>query len=191
MLLVLRNAGIIGDEVFSFLVLVMFGYLLVMPSLSSFATGRALRSSAPEPDLSTIPPNIAKFVLMGILVDDILDRAHHHPPPSLTVRDFTESWANRHQDDYVVAEGHTILGLISVRMLRYVPEDNWGTTRLQQLVRSDYPVAWPDEHVEDVLERMQDHNLTVIPVLDRETGRFVGSVSSNDIRQLVLNRGRA
>ena len=75
-------------------------------------------------------------------------------------------------------------------MLRYLPEDAWTTTRLRDVVRSSTPVARPDEHVEDVLQRMTENQLSAIPVVDSESGKFLGSLTSDDIVEMVVDRGR-
>ena len=191
LLLVLQEVGIIDDVLFSFLVLVMFCYLLVMPTLISFVTGRATRHMASNVTPDDIPRGIFRFVLTEIAVDDILDRTRRHPMPTLSVRDFTERWATPYQHDYVIVDGDTISGVVSLGMLRYLPEEEWAETPLSRLTRGEYPLAWPEEHVEDVLQRMRENYLTVIPVVEKESGQFVGAVNSNDILQLVLNKGRA
>ena len=191
LLLVLRESGIIDEVVFSFLVLVMFCYILLMPSLISFAAARASRSQAVASVPDDIPEGIIRFVLHDIRVDDILDRLRPHPRTTMSVRAFTDNWATPNQHDYVVLDDDSVPGIVSVGMLRYLPEDAWSTTTLGQLVRPDPAVASLDEHVEDVLQRMAESHLTALPVVDRESGRFVGALTNRDILELVLNRGRA
>ena len=215
LLLVLWELTVIDEAVFSFLVLVMFCYLLLTPSLISFVTGRASRSLASRarasvnPELvegrtarpDDIPRGIFRFVLSEIAIDDILDRTRRHPTPALTVRDFTERWANPYQHDYVVADdapdgNRFVAGVLSLDMLRYLPEQDWPTTPISRLlrpvgeIRESPLLAFPDEHVEDVLQRMRENSMTAIPVVDRVSERFVGVVNSNDILQLVLKKGR-
>ena len=191
LLLVLWETGVIDESIFSFLVLVMFCYLLLTPSLISFVTGRASHQMASAAAPEDIPRGIFRFVLSEIVIDDILDRTRRHPISTLSVRDFTERWASPHQHDYVVADGDTIVGVLSIDMLRYLPEEDWPTTPISRLTRSEFSLAWPDEHVEDVLQRMRENSITAIPVVDRDSEQFVGVVYSNDILQLVLNKGRA
>ena len=191
LLLVLRETGIIDQVVFSFLVLVMFCYILLMPSLISFTAGRASRSIAPESVPDDIPPGIIRFVLHDIRVHDILDRFRPHPGASLSVLDFTSNWATPNQHDYVVLDEDSEPGIVSIRMFRYLPAEAWSTTTLGRLVRPNPPVAWLDEHVEDVLQRMAENYLTAMPVVERGSGRFVGALTSHDILDLLLNRGRA
>ena len=190
LLLVLRETGTINEAVFSFLVLVMFGYILLMPSVISYAVRRASNTLAPNTHVGDIPRGVTRFALNEITVDDILDRSRHHPSPSLSVRAFTERWTIPRQHDYVVVDHGTLAGVVSLGMLRYLPEGSWADTQLQQVMRSETPTALADEHIEDVFQRMTESNLTAMPVTDRETGGFLGVITSHDIIELVVSKGR-
>ncbi|MCE2487565.1 MAG: CBS domain-containing protein, partial [Desulfurellaceae bacterium] len=74
---------------------------------------------------------------------------------------------------------------VSLEMLRYLPKDAWGKTQLDAVVRRQTPLAWPDEQVEDVLHRMSESSLSVMPVVERDSEKFLGAVTSNDIIQLM------
>ena len=191
LLLVLRELKIINEVTFSFLVLVMFCYILLMPSIISFAAARASRRQQSTLTPSDIPRGIVRFVLHDITVQDILDTSRPYPGSAMSVRDFTEIWATPQQHDYVVLDDKAAAAIISIGMFRYLPEDAWAHTPLSHLMRTDPPVAWPDEHVEDVLQRMADHHLTALPVVDRKSAKFMGALTSRDILELVLNRERA
>ena len=58
-------------------------------------------------------------------------------------------------------------------------------TRRDVVVRRKTPLAWLDELVEDVLQRMSEHSVSVVPDLERDTERFLGAVSTSDITQLI------
>ena len=189
LLLVLRDSGAVSESLFSFLVLVMFGYILLMPSAISFTVNYASRRLIPGTRISDVPKGVIRFPLNEITVDDIMDRGRPHPDPSLSLSDFAEQWTIPRQHDYVLADGDDAVGIVSLGMLRYLPEDVWPTTSLREVVRSSTPVAWPDEHVEDVLQRMTESQLSAIPVVDRESGKFLGSLTSYDIVELVVDRG--
>ena len=185
LLLVMWNSGTIDEVVFSFLVLVMFCYILFMPGVINFAVSRASRRPDLPAQLDDIPMGIYRFALEDITIDDILDRSRRHPSPSVTVRDFTEQWIVPHQHHYVVADNEALVGIVSMEMLRYLPKDAWDETRLDAVVRRQTPLAWPDEHVEDVLQRMSENSLSIIPVVERDSEAFLGAVTSNDIIQLM------
>ncbi len=52
---------------------------------------------------------------------------------------------------------------------------------LSDVLRRNVPQAWPDEPIDDVLGRMAHHSLTVIPVMERDSGKFLGSFTSHDV----------
>ncbi len=185
LLLVMWDSGIIDEVIFSFLVLVMFCYILFMPAVISFAVSRASRRTDLPAQLDDIPVGIVRFALEDITIDDILDRSQLHPASSITVRDFTEQWVVPHQFHYVVADKGALVGIVSLEMLRYLPKDAWDKTPLDAVVRRQTPSAWPDEQVEDVLHRMSESSLSVMPVMERDSEEFLGAVTSSDIIEIM------
>jgi CBS domain-containing protein len=91
----------------------------------------------------------------------------------------------------VVSEPHRLAGIISLPEIRHVPESRRKEMLLKNLVQPHPPVAWPHEHLDDVLERMADHNVSVIPVIDHETGELLGSVTSSDVLSLITGVRKA
>ena len=190
LLLVLWDSGVIDEVVFSFLVLVMFCYILFMPPVISFAVSRASRRPDLPDELNDIPQGIARFALDNITIDHILDRGRNHPDPSVTVRDFTDRWTMPNQHDYVVAEKGALVGIVSLSTFRYLPKASWARTSLKDVVRRETPVAWPEEHVEDVLQRMTETSLSTIPVVDKTSEKFIGAVTREDIVELMMTEFR-
>ena len=182
--------GAIGRDVFSLLVLIMFGYILLTPPAINAVIHRSRSSSTVTGLPESLPPSLARFALDDITVDDILDPKRSYPDSTLSVRAFADRWIVPHQQDYVVVDKGELTGIVSLGMLRYLPKDSWSTTRVGRIVRRDPPCAWPDEPVEDVLQRMTERSLTVMPVMHRESGRFVGMVTSEDILDLIISEAR-
>ena len=75
-------------------------------------------------------------------------------------------------------------------MLRYLPKHSWSDTRLGKIARQPAPNTWPDEHVEDALQRMTENALTVMPVMERESGEFTGAITSQEILELITAEAR-
>ena len=189
LLLVMLETGAIGSDIFSLLVLIMFGYILLTPPAIDAVIHRSRSSTAtrlPGP----LPPSLARFALDDITVGDILDRTRTYPDSTLSVRAFADMWIVPHQQDYVVVDQGELTGIVSLGMLRYLPKDSWSTTRVGRIVRRNPPHAWPDEPVEDVLQRMTERSLTVMPVMHRESGEFLGMIASQDILDLIVAEAR-
>ena len=106
------------------------------------------------------------------------------------MRAFADRWIVPHQQDYVVVDNGKLTGIVSLSMLRYLPKGAWSTTELGKIVRRKAPFAHPNEPVEDVLQRMTERSLTVMPVVERESDKFVGAVSSRDILDLIIAEAR-
>ena len=185
LLLVMLHAHVIDEALFSLLVMIMFGYILLTPMGISFAL-RRVRHSEDVADDSDIPHLMDRFVLGDVHVRDVLDRTRIYPHPSITVRSFIDNWTTPEQHDYVVVDDDDLAGIVSLSFLRYLPRGQWNTTSLQTVVRKGTPTATPDELVEDTLQRMMENSLTVFPVVDPETQEFLGSISSYEIMEIIV-----
>ena len=185
LLLVMLKNGVIEQDVFSLLVLIMFGYILLMPQAISFAVNRA-RLAHPSGLPDAVPPSFARYALEGVRVGSVLDRTRRYPTPDISVKSFVDEWIVPGQHDYLVMEDGKVSGILSMTRLRFVPGGSWEKTPLGNVLRLHTPQAWPEEPIDDVLERMSSHLLTVIPVHDRESGEFLGSVTSHDVLDLVV-----
>ena len=186
LLLLLFHTGAIDEKVFSLLVLVMFGYILLTPMGISFALKRLKRSQV-EATAEEAPPLMDSFALDDVRVGDILDRSRIYPDQSLTVKAFAETWLISEQHDYVVVDKNEFAGVVSLNMLRYVPRSEWETTPLARVIRKNTPQTDLDEFVEDALERMTQNSMTVLPVVDKETGEFAGSISSHEVLEMMVS----
>ena len=189
LLLLLFHSGAIDQGVFSLLVLVMFGYILLTPLGIRFAINRHKPSEAVTRP-GRVPPSLLRFALDGIKVGDILDRSRNYPEQSLTVRTFAENWLLPEQQDYVVVQQGELAGIVSLGMLRYLPRSEWGHTSLGNVLRQNTPSAYSEEFVEDVLQRMTESSLTVLPVSNSETDEFIGSISSLEIVEMIVQTAK-
>ena len=186
LLILLLHAGAIDEAVFSLMLLIMFGYILLTPMGMIYAL-RKLRPTDGVEGEQTVPPSFVRFALDGVRVRDVLDTSRSHPEQSLTVRDFTDNWLQPEQHDYVVEDDGKFAGIVSVGMLRYLPYNEWEHTTLGSVTRRiEMPEASSDEFVEDVLQRMTDNATTVLPVTDSETGEFIGSISSHEVVEMIV-----
>ena len=184
LLLLMLHADAIDKGVFSLLVLVMFGYILLTPLGVSSALRRVGETGPEVPD-EDLPPTLDRFALEGLTVEEILDESRTHPQQTLTVKAFTATWLLPEQHDYVVANRDELAGIVSLSMLRYLPRREWERTTLEQVLRHDTPRAYADEPGEDALQRMVESSLTVLPVADRDTGEFIGSIASYEVLELI------
>ena len=189
LLLVMLHSGAIGKDIFSLLVLVMLAYIMLTPMGIGYALRRMARPTR-ELAFDKLPPSFERFVLDEIRVRDLLDPYRAHPVASQTVKTFAEDWLLQDQHDYVVVEHGALVGIVSVSMLRYLPHAEWDHTPLSQMLRQQTPTAYSDDFLEDALQRMTEHFLSVLPVVDSDTGEFRGSISSHEILEMLVFNAR-
>ena len=189
LLLVLLQHGDITKEVFSLIVLVMLFYILIVPPIIDLAIRKA-RDPKHVRLPSVVPSSLANFALDGVKVGEILDPSRSYPGPNITVRRFVDTWANSHQDDYVVAEKDDFVGIVSLSKLRYLPRGEWHKVPLRNVLRHDPLVGHTNDFIEDVLQRMTERGITVTPVIDEESGKFLGTVTSHDVLEHMLSAAR-
>ena len=185
LLVVLFETGVIGGDIFSLLVFVMFAYLLLSPPAMNLAIGKA-KQPQQEAQPMAVPPSFARHALEGVLVNSVMDWTRSYPGPGMPVMRFVDRWIVSHQPDYLVVEEGKPVGVVSLGKLRRLSKGSWTDTPLSQVMRRKFPHAWPDEPIDEVLERMTDHSLAVIPIVERGTDRFLGSVTSQDVLDLVV-----
>ena len=185
LLLVLLDDEVIGKDVFSLLVVIMFGYIVFMPSILNLAVRRA----APSESLSlpeTVTPSFARHALDGVLVRNVIDGSREYPGSEASVAELMASWTVPHQRDYLVVDDGEVAGIVSTGGLRSIRRRLKAKALLRDVMRTSTLVAWPDEPIHDALERMTTSSQDAIPVMDRESGRFMGSVTSHDVIDLVV-----
>ena len=167
----------------------MLGYILLMPPI----IGRAVQGTETAESPATadaLPPSLLRFALDNVTVGDVIDPARSYPGPSVSVRAFVEDWVVPHQQGYVVAKDGELFGIVSLGMLRYLPKQSWGETPLGNVTRVNTPNTWSDEPVEDALQQMTEASLTVLPVLERGSKRFLGAITSQEIVELITSEAR-
>ena len=185
LLLLLFHTGAIDKSIFSLLVLLMFAYILLTPMGMSFSLKRTKTSEARKPQ-DELPPSLIRFALDGIRVNDILDRSRTYPETSLTVKAFAEHWLIPEQHDYVVVEQGKLAGIVSLSLLRYLPRTEWEHTTLSKVLRQKTPHVYSDDYVEDALQQMIENSLNVLPVVERESGEFIGSIASFEVMEMLV-----
>ena len=193
LLVVMLNTGVISQELFSLLILVMICYLLVVPPIMGWAIDHAKHVAGEKaPKLPRfVVPSFAPYALDDKTVQDVLDRGRQFPTSDISIQKFVDLWASSDRSDYVVVkEPKRLAGVVYLKDIRHISQDRWGAVTLEQLLETDPLVASPEELLDDVVRRMADANTTVLPVVDKATDELVGSISSNDIMASVIGAGK-
>ena len=191
LLLVMLNMEVNGEpiisrELFSLLIVTMLAFIFLVPPIMGVAIRRVGTSETP-----TLPrvlvPSFARYALDTVTVENVIDKGRQFPTVSISVQKFVDFWVVPDQQDYVVvSQSGTLVGIASVHDLRKLPKDEWDSTPLEKLVEPHHAVAWPDEPLDDVLERMADNRLAVLPVVDPSTNEVISSITNSDLLTTII-----
>ena len=183
-LAVLAASGAIGRDVYSLLVLVMFGYILLAPPAIGAALDRARTPDRPARPRMVLP-SFARHALAGVRVRSVLDRTRAYPGSEVSVDRFLAEWTVPNQYDYLVVDDGVPKGVVPLSKAQALRDSARAETPLRDALRRRIPQASPDEPIDDVLQRMAGHWMTVAAVMDPRTGEFLGTVTSHDLLDLV------
>lgn len=176
--------GAIGRDVYSLLVLLMFGYILLAPAAMGAALDRA-RAPAPAAQPRMVLPSFARRALAGVRVSSVLDRTRAYPGSAESVGSFLADWTVPNQYDYLIVDDGVPVGIVPLSKARAMSAGGRAEAPLREALRRRLPRAAPDEPIDDVLQRMAGHWMTVAAVMDPRTDEFLGTVTSHDLLDLV------
>ena len=161
-------AAVLSVVVSLLVALIVTSDLLDLP----FALGLGF-SIGEHHDLTALNVLILLAKILGFVVVTWVLSAKLLPPAILFLR------------RYVVVDDGMVAGIVSMPKVRSVPGKARTTRTLRDLLRTRVPHACPDELIVDVMDRMTSSSMTVIPVMDRDSGRFLGTLATHDVLDLV------
>ncbi len=184
LLLVLFDSGAISAEIFSLLVLLMLGYMILSPIAISLTLGRLKRTDV-FADVDREVPSLYRFAIEHVQVGDIANRSRSYADQSISLADFAEQWVHPQEHDYVVLDGGSLAGIVSVSSLLQFPRSEWAETPLSMALNLNTPSIPDDELAERALVQFVENALSILPVHDSESREFVGSISSHEALEAV------
>lgn len=189
LLLVLVESGVIDGGLFSLLTIIMLAFIFVTPLFITWAMKRQAAGTTVE---QAVPPSYARYALEGLTAADAMSDEGSFPTESLSIQAFADAWLSPSQNDYaVVTEDGSLAGVLSASRLNGVPRDSWGEVTIGTLLRPRFPIASPDVSLDEVLESMAVHGLSIVPVVDPESRKVLGEITNHDVIALLASPAAA
>jgi len=105
-------------------------------------------------------------------------------PPDATVAEFVRDHViGNRQRVVTVTDGLTYVGMCTVEAATQVPQEDWNTTAVADIIPADQPVGSTSWKVRDAVEAMDSSGLDRVAVVD-EDGSFVGEVRWSELLEL-------
>jgi len=131
-------------------------------------------------------------VLEGLRVREIrFQNASITIPYNMTLRRIIPRILGSSQNVFpVIGEEGTIIGIFSMEDLRllFLEEQVQDLIVAMDIANADFVYAFPDEDLHSVLRKLTELVTDEIPVLDRETRKYLGTIKRRDILNLYSTR---
>jgi Zn-dependent protease len=121
--------------------------------------------------------------LSGIHVEDLMSREVVTIPGESTLEEFAKRVMETKHNGYPVMEDGRLLGLMTLKDLRKVPREEWGSRRVEEAMTRQFPTASCREEAMEALLRMYSTRSEVMPVMEGED--LVGILSQVDIYRMI------
>lgn len=82
---------------------------------------------------------------------------------------------------FVTGDNDEFYGTIDLKELIVARSDK----PLEELIYTTYPFVYDDESIAENIERLRSYSEDIVPVLDRDTDRILGVITSKDIIEIV------
>jgi len=131
---------------------------------------------------------LLKDALAGVRIRDVMTSKVVSVPPEITVSELVREYFHRHifVSFPVVDANGMLLGVVSLKQVREVPQDEWSTERVGDIMlkASEISAVNPEDDTMAALNTLMKGEMGRIPVVE-EGGRLVGIISRRDIMTLL------
>jgi Zn-dependent protease len=134
-------------------------------------------------------PVILRETLDGLMARDVIAREDNIVKPKLSlgqlVRDYIMVTGQRY---FAVADGTELLGVVTIRNIKSVPQKRWDSTTVGEIMTptSELKRAQAEQPAASLLEQMNEWHIDHIPVLEQD--RVIGIVARDNIMSLLKTR---
>lgn len=130
-----------------------------------------------------------RYALSGVSARDVMTQECLQLPGNLSVEELVEHHLLRTgARSSMVVEEDRFRGLVTLHEVKNVPKEEWAQTLLQSVMipRETLLSVSPETSVSDVLQFMQERNISQVPVL--EDSKLVGVIGRDRVLSLVHTR---
>ncbi len=120
-------------------------------------------------------------VLERVLVEDAMAREVVAVAPEMTIREVRDEIVEHNIRGFPVVKDGELLGIITFDDLRKVPEERQDEIRVEDMAVKEVIVAYPDENMKQVMDRLYQNNIGRLPVVERtDPKKLLGMVTRTD-----------
>jgi Zn-dependent protease/CBS domain-containing protein len=171
-----------------------FGFFLILLGIFSFFTGNflagvwfAILGMFLQKAASSAYTQF--YIGQGLHGEKVLKFMKKDPiyvSPDVTVKEFIDRYIyESHHHLYPVVEGKNLVGYISLKEIKLLPQEKWKDTLVQQVMvpRSMFKTVSPDTRAVEAFNLMNESGMTTLLVV--ESSRLIGILTIQDLLKLI------
>jgi stage IV sporulation protein FB len=121
-------------------------------------------------------------VLSNIRVRQAYTRRVLALSPSDPISRAVEAMLHTFQSDFPVLDGGHLVGMLTAGDVMTALRQQQENAQVSEVMRSDFPMAGPEETIFDVQQRMAAAGVNAVPIV--EAGQLVGVLTTRDVSEL-------
>jgi len=125
---------------------------------------------------------MALHVLSGVKVVDVMNAKVRTASPEDTLSKVQEMMFEKQHFAFPVLENELLAGVVTISDLKKISTSERARVKVSAVFTRSPKVAYPDETIHELVERMQVEHVSNMPVVDRnEQTKLLGIISKSDI----------
>ena len=165
-------------------------YELLAPSmlattLAYLITGKHTIYSEQVPLREDSPAHVYDYiVLRKVRVKDVMRKDIPVLSPETSPSEALSIMALHTLRGLPVVKDSKVVGMVSYEDLKIkVDPDDMDRIKVGDVMTKKLVVTYPDETVYDAFNRMLEYDVAQLPVIDRDSGKFIGLITRKDVRR--------
>jgi len=126
--------------------------------------------------------------LKGLHASDVMSAEMPSVSRDISIEDYVQELLRTGRRCHLVTGGGKLVGLVSAHNLKEIPREEWSNTPIQSAMLPREQIHWtaPEESLLSILERMQEHDINQMPVVQEES--VIGLVTRDSILRVIQTR---
>jgi len=158
------------------MVAVVISYFVTGPKYTIYKSQVPRRSDSPAHRGEYNIPLLTK-----IFVSDAMNHNVTTLSPEDTVANAYQTMLDKGFRGIPIIESERTVGIVTMSDVLRIPREQMASTPLRSIMTQNLLVAYPDESLLSVLEKMTNHGVGRLPVVSKDTGRLAGIVTRTDV----------
>jgi len=158
------------------MVAVVLAYFVTGPKYTIYRSQVLRRSESPAHRGEYNVPLLKRIYVIDAMNPHVLSLS-----PEDSVKKAYQMMLDKDFRGIPIVESERLVGIVTMSDLLRIPREKMNSTDLKSIMTRNLLVAYPDESLLDVLNKMTQNGVGRLPVIARETNKLIGIITRIDV----------